>query len=89
MRELVRADKYVVTVHGRQEMVADRLTVFDVERCFLTGAIIERQKDRRTGEWKYVVEGETVSGLKAVAVSKIAPTKKLAIITVYLKAPKS
>ena len=69
-------------------MAADRLTVFDVQRCFLTGEIVERQRDLRTGEWKYVVEGETVSGHKAITVSKVGPTKKLSIITVYLKATK-
>ncbi len=35
-----------------------------------------------------MVEGETVSGYRAVAVSKVGPAKKLVIITVYLKATK-
>jgi Domain of unknown function (DUF4258) len=86
MRGLVRAGDYVVTVHGAEEMAADGLTASDIEMCFLTGGIVERQKDGRTGEWKYVLEGDTVSGQEAVAVSKVGPTKKLVIITVYLKA---
>lgn len=49
MRELVRTSRYVMTVHGHEEMVADHLTVFDVEHCILTGEIVERQKDARTG----------------------------------------
>lgn len=61
MRELVRTSRYVMTVHGHEEMEADRLTVFDVEHCILAGEIVERQKDRRTGEWKYLVEGKTLS----------------------------
>lgn len=84
MRELVRTSHYVMTVHGHEEMGADHLTVFDVERCILTGEIVERQKDLRTGEWNYLLEGETLSGDQAVVVSKVAPTGKLVIITVYL-----
>ncbi len=49
MRELVRTSRYVMTLHGEEEMKADRLTVFDVEHCILTGEIVGRQKDRHTG----------------------------------------
>ena len=84
MRELVRTSCYVMTVHGHEEMEADQLTVFDVEHCILTGEVVERQKDRRTGEWKYLVEGKTLSGHQAVVTSKVGPTGKLVIITVYL-----
>ena len=84
MRDLVRTSRYVMTVHGHEEMEADHLTVFDVEHIILTGSIVERQMDRRTGEWKYLVEGETLSGQHAVAVSKISQTSKLVIITVYV-----
>ena len=69
IRELVRTSRYVMTVHGHEEMDADQLTVFDVEHCILTGEIVERQTDLRTGEWKYLIEGETLSGDRAVAVS--------------------
>ena len=43
MRELVRTSRYVLTVHGHEEMEADQLTVFDVEHCILTGKVVERQ----------------------------------------------
>ena len=84
MRELVRMSHYVMTVHGQEEMEADQLTVFDVEHCILTGEIVGRQKDRRSGEWKYLIEGETLSGESSTTVAKIGPTGKLVIITVYL-----
>ena len=84
MRELIRRSQYVVTVHGQEEMEADQLTIFDVEHCILTGEIVGRQKDRRTGEWKYLIEGEILSGERSIVVSKIGPTGKLIIITVYL-----
>ena len=42
MRELVRTGRYVMTIHALDAMEDDELTVFDVERCFLTGRIVER-----------------------------------------------
>ena len=84
MRELVRTSSYVMTLHGLDEMVADGLSVFDVEHCILTGRIIERQRDRDTGEWKYVVAGKSLSGHAVAVVAKIASTGKLVFITVYL-----
>jgi hypothetical protein len=83
MRELVRTSRYVMTVHGHEEMQADQLTVFDVEHCILTGEIVERQKDARTGEWKYLVQGETLGHERGVVVAKVGATGKLVIITVY------
>lgn len=83
MRELVRRSRYVMTAHGRQEMQADDLNVFDVEHCILTGRIIERQRDRRSREWKYLVRGETLAGGFAITVAKLGANDMLVIITVY------
>ena len=75
-----------MTLHAEEEMNDDGLTIFDVERAILTGEIIERQEDQHTGEWKYLVAGETVEGrLMIVVVAKISVTNKLVIITVYLE----
>lgn len=57
---------------------------FDVEHVILTGEITERRKDRDTGEWKYLVEGETIAGDLAVVVAKLGITDKLVMITVYV-----
>ena len=84
MRELVRDSQYIMTVHGQEAMEDDELTIFDVERCSLTGKISERQRDRQTGEWKYVVQGEAVGGDDVVAVAKIGGSGRLVIVTVYL-----
>lgn len=83
MRDLVRASEYVLTVHGADEIEADGPSVFDVEHCILTGRIVKRQRDRVTGEWKYLVEGRTFRGTRATVVAKIGPTGKLVLITVY------
>ncbi len=47
----VRENRYVVTLHGEEEMDEDEISIFDVESAILTGAIIERQKDSEKGEW--------------------------------------
>ena len=65
-------------------MLSDGLRIFDVEHCVLTGEIVERQRDHHTREWKYLVVGETLAGQRAVVVSKIGPTAKLVVITMYL-----
>ncbi len=72
-----------MTLHAEEEMSDDELSIFDVERSLLTGEIIERQKDTQTGEWKYLVKGQTVTGDEIVVVAKISPIGKLVIVTVY------
>jgi len=84
MREKIRTRQYVMTLHAEEEMDNDNLSIFDVERGILTGKIIERQKDRVTAEWKYLIEGETLAGDSVVVVAKLSVTGKLVIITVYL-----
>lgn len=83
MRDKVRHRQYVMTLHAEEEMSDDDLSIFDVERSLLTGEIIERQKDAIAGEWKYLIEGQTIAGDEIIAVVKISPTGKLVIITVY------
>lgn len=84
LREKVRAREYVMTLHAVEEMDDDGLTVFDIERSILTGKIIERQKDLVTGEYKYLVKGRAVIDDEVIVVTKLSPTDKLVIITVYL-----
>ncbi len=50
----------------------------------MTGEITERQKDRFTEKWKYVIEGQSIAGDKVGTVTKLSLTGKLIIITVYL-----
>ena len=72
-----------MTLHGDEELDTEELSVFDVERCVLTGKIIERQKDRQSGELKYRILGSMVSGDLMEVVAKLGPTGKLFIITAY------
>lgn len=84
LRENIRTRQYVMTVHAEEEMAGDNLSIFDVEHVILTGEITERQQDRDTDEWKYLVEGETIVGDLAVVVAKLSITNKLVMITVYV-----
>ena len=84
MRELVRQRLYIMTVHAEEEMDNDNLTIFDVESGIFTGSIVERQKDHKTGEWKYLVQGKTLAGDDMLIVlTKFGLTGKLVILTVY------
>lgn len=60
------------------------MTIFDVERCILTGKILERQKDKATAEWKYRIQGKSLSDGEVEVIAKLSPTGKLVIITVYV-----
>ena len=83
MRAKVRTGEYVMTLHAEEEMDSDGFTIFDVENGILTGSIVERQRDTDTGEWKYVVDGETLDHTYIGIVAKLSPTNKLVIITIY------
>ncbi len=85
MREKIRARQYVITLHAEEEMDDERVTIFDIERGILTGEVIEHQKDQNTAESKYLVRGQTIGGNQVVVVTKLSPTGKLVIITVYLE----
>ncbi len=82
-REKIRSHSYVMTVHADEEMDDDELTVFDVESALLKGNIIERQRDVRTREWKYVVSGKGIGGDPIGVVCKLGPTDRLVILTTY------
>lgn len=84
IRDLVRALKYVVSLHAAEELEDENLTILDLESIILTGRIVERQKDRETRETKVVIRGRTLDSREAEAVVKVGPTGALYVITVYL-----
>lgn len=75
----------MMTVHAHEEMEADALTLRDVEQVLLTGKIVERQKDKQTNEAKFVLQGGAPNATRVV--TKIGPSGRLVIITVYRAAP--
>ena len=83
IKERMRAGRYVMTLHAEEEMDSDDLKIYDVENAVWTGKIIERQRDRETGEWKYLLKGQALSETSVVVVLKSSPTGKVVIVTVY------
>jgi hypothetical protein len=83
LRNLIRSLNYAVSIHAAEELEDDNLTILDFENIILTGAIVERQRDRQTREVKYIVRGATLSGVPAETVVKIAPDGNLFALTVY------
>ena len=84
MRAKVRERKYLMTLHGEEEMNNDCLSIYDVVCGILTGKIMERQRDKVTKEWKYRIIGQTIDGGEVEVIAKLSPTGKLLIITVYV-----
>ncbi len=72
-----------MTTHADEEADEDGLSVLDIESVILTGAIVERQRDRETHEWKYVLRGHTLEGQGAFVVAKFGLLGSLYILTVY------
>jgi Domain of unknown function (DUF4258) len=83
-RHLIRTLNYVVSTHAAEELEDDHLTILDLENIILTGSIIERQRDAKTRELKYVITGITLQAEGAETVVKVGLTGKLIVITVYL-----
>ena len=84
MRQKISSRQYVMTLHAEEEMSEDGLTIYDIEQGFLTGEILERQRDRVTAESKYCIRGTTVDGGEVEIIAKLSPTGKVVIITVYV-----
>ena len=83
LRQKVRSGNYVMTIHAEEEMNFDEFTIFDVENAILKGSIIERQKEADSGEFKYILEGPSLTNRIVGIVTKLSQTNKLVIITVY------
>jgi hypothetical protein len=72
-----------MTLHAEEEIDAEGLSVFDAERRVLAGKIVERQKDKESGETKYRILGAMISGDLMEVIAKFGPTGRLFIITAY------
>lgn len=64
-------------------MADEGLAVFDLDHCIATGDMIERQRDRDTGQWKYQIRGEAADGMAIEVVVRLGPTGKVVFVTVY------
>jgi hypothetical protein len=85
LRDAIRAGDYLVPFHAANELDDDEISIFDVENIILTSELVERQRDARTRERKYVISGETLDGEAACCVVKLGPTGKVVIITAWVE----
>jgi hypothetical protein len=85
IRVLIRARRYLMTSHAEEEMDADALTAFDLESVIVTGRFTERQRDRQSDEWKYLVRGQALEGAIVTLVSKFGATGILVLIAVFIE----
>ena len=83
VRQSIRSNAYVLTLHADDEMDEEELTIFDVERAILTGEILERQRDKETAESKYRLRGDSMGDEQVEVIVKFSPTGKLVIMTIY------
>lgn len=75
----------MVSSHAADELENDDLDILDLESIVLTGKIIERQNDRKTGEAKYVIRGLTLANAIGTVVAKFDSVGRAVVITVYLE----
>ena len=85
LRAKIRAGQYLVPFHAANELDDDEISIFDVESIILTGEIIQRQRDPKTRERKYVVRGETRAGDTGACVVKLGPTGDVVLITAWVE----
>jgi len=83
IRLLARARAYTLSRHAEKEAWADGLGVDDLEHALEFGHLAERQRDRGSGEWKYLVEGPTLDGGWMVVVVKFSARDTLYLVTVF------
>ncbi len=84
LRDFVRRLDNSVSDHAADELEDDGLSILDLEAIGLSGEIVERQRDRATGETEFVVRGSTLNQIEAECVDKIGPSGRLHVITVYV-----
>jgi hypothetical protein len=83
MRECIWSGNFIVPTHALVAIAQDRLTREDAEHCILNGEIVERQRDRLSGEFKYIIYGPSEDGHEIEVVAKITLVGDTYVITVY------
>jgi len=77
---LTSRGRIFLTTHAEEEMVADDLTIYDIEAIILSGRVTTRQRD--VFEHKYVIVGQTTTLDEATVVCKVV--HDVVVITVFL-----
>jgi hypothetical protein len=82
LRDLIREEKYEISVHANKEMAADLLLAVDVENSILTGAITKRFTEDPRGV-RYEVTGQACDGRLVAVICRTVRGNWLRIVTVF------
>jgi Domain of unknown function (DUF4258) len=81
-RDLVREERYQISIHANEEMASDLLEATDVENAILTGSITKRfTKDPRGT--RYEVMGKACDGRAMAVICRIVAADSLTMVTVF------
>jgi hypothetical protein len=83
MIECIWSDNFIVPYHATVELEKDLLSIEDLTNCVLEGVIVERQKDRHSGEYKYIIEGVALDDRPMEVVAKLSLIRETYVITLY------
>ncbi len=82
LRDLVREEKYQISLHANEEMANDLLEAIDLENTILTGSITKRfTKDSRGT--RYEVTGQACDGRSVAVICRVVGSDWLRILTVF------
>ena len=83
LNSCVEEGSIIYTRHFREELINDGLTREDILVVVRSGAVImEPERDIKTGQWKYRIEGTTVER-RQIAVVFAFLTQAAVLITVF------
>ena len=74
----------IYTRHFKEELASDGLTTEDVLAVCRSGAVLmPPEKDIRTGDWKYRIEGYTADHEKVALIFALRPEREAVFITAF------
>jgi len=82
LRDLVRAERYQISVHANEEMANDFLIAVDVENAILNGSITKKLTQDPRGT-RYEITGQACDGRSVSVICRIVSGEWLRIVTVF------
>lgn len=82
LRDLVREERYQISVHANEEMANDLLIAIDVENAILNGSITKKLTKDSRGT-RYEITGQACDGRSVSIICRIVGGEWLRIVTVF------
>ena len=82
LRDLVREERYQISVHANEEMANDLLIAIDVENAILNGTITKKLTKDSRGT-RYEITGQACDGRSVSVICRIVGGEWLRIVTVF------